>query len=277
MKIHHLNCGTLCPWGGRLTGGTGGLRSPGHMVCHCWLVESEQGLILVDTGLGTASLRHPEEQLGANLMRLGRPKLLLEECATEQIQKLGFQTTDVRHIILTHLDNDHAGGLSDFPHAQVHVFHEEYRAMTVCATWKEQVRYQGAPWAHRPVWKTHHVQGDRWFGFECVRQPLGLPPEVLLVPLPGHTRGHCGVAIAGNNGWLLHAGDAYFQKEEIETGSTSPILEVFEYLDAVDGTLRKQNLVRLHQLAMQHGHELTIHCSHDVRELAMFSLSIRQT
>ncbi|MCT9113339.1 MBL fold metallo-hydrolase [Streptomyces mirabilis] len=36
-------------------------------------------------------------------------------------RELGFDRTDVRHIVLTHFDADHIGGLSDFPHAQVHV------------------------------------------------------------------------------------------------------------------------------------------------------------
>ncbi len=29
-----------------------------------------------------------------------------------------------------------------------------------------------------------------------------------LVPLFGHTRGHCGVAVRTEQGWLFHAGDA---------------------------------------------------------------------
>jgi hypothetical protein len=29
-----------------------------------------------------------------------------------------------------------------------------------------------------------------------------------LVPLFGHTRGHCGVAIRNGSGWLFHVGDA---------------------------------------------------------------------
>ena len=48
-------------------------------------------------------------------------------------------------------------------------------------------------------------------GFERVRQLSGVPPEVLLVPLPGHTLGHAGVAIERTSGnWVLQAGDAYF-------------------------------------------------------------------
>ncbi|MFD0510570.1 MBL fold metallo-hydrolase [Streptomyces aureus] len=31
---------------------------------------------------------------------------------------LGYAVDDVRHIVLTHLDLDHAGGLPDFPRAR---------------------------------------------------------------------------------------------------------------------------------------------------------------
>ena len=43
----------------------------------------------------------------------------------------------------------------------------------------------------------------------------GLPPEILLIPLAGHTWGHTGVAIAQAGGWLLYAGDAYFYRGEV--------------------------------------------------------------
>ena len=33
-------------------------------------------------------------------------------------------------------------------------------------------------------------------GFDGVRQLEGLPPEILMVPMPGHTWGHAGVAVA---------------------------------------------------------------------------------
>ena len=52
MKIHHLNCGTLCPRGGGLFGGKGGPWAVAPMCCHCLLIEGEDGFILVDSGLG---------------------------------------------------------------------------------------------------------------------------------------------------------------------------------------------------------------------------------
>lgn len=43
----------------------------------------------------------------------------------------------------------------------------------------------------------------------------GVPEDVLLVPLAGHTVGHRGVAVHANGDSLLHAGDACFHREEM--------------------------------------------------------------
>jgi hypothetical protein len=52
----------------------------------------------------------------------------------------------------------------------------------------------------------YQENGDRWFEFDAIRLPF--EPEMWLVPLHGHTRGHCGVAVRGQERWLFHVGDA---------------------------------------------------------------------
>jgi hypothetical protein len=44
MTIHHLNCGTMRPFGGRLVSGTGPVLATAELVCHCLLVEADHGL-----------------------------------------------------------------------------------------------------------------------------------------------------------------------------------------------------------------------------------------
>ncbi|MCT6593266.1 MBL fold metallo-hydrolase, partial [Pantoea dispersa] len=72
------------------------------------------GLIIVDTGLGTQDLRHPDRRLSGFFRALYNIRYNEQLSALAQIQLLGFRPEDVRHIILTHLDFDHAGGISDF-------------------------------------------------------------------------------------------------------------------------------------------------------------------
>lgn len=72
MRIHHLNCGTLCPPLVRFLSGEGGPLGRGHMVCHCLLLETRDGLALVDTGIGMQDIEQPGRRLGRGFVGSGR-------------------------------------------------------------------------------------------------------------------------------------------------------------------------------------------------------------
>jgi glyoxylase-like metal-dependent hydrolase (beta-lactamase superfamily II) len=262
MRVHHLNCGTMCPRAGRL------VNEERRLVCHCLLVESEGGLVLVDTGFGLGDVADPQGRVGQPLLFLGRPRLDLEECAVRQIARLGLRAEDVRHIVVTHLDLDHAGGLPDFPRAAVHVYATEHGAAMARKTYLERKRYRPQHWAHGTTWVLHETAGERWFGFECVRALEGVGPEVLLVPLFGHTRGHCGVAVRTDTEWLLHAGDAYFYGAEMdpERPRCTPGLRLFQWSVEIDRKARLANQERLRELVRAHAAEVRVLSAHDPGE-----------
>lgn len=263
MKIHHLNCGSMCPHGRRLMQGEGSLFESTRIVCHCWLIEGRNGLTLVDTGLGTAQVKGLVTGSNKALMR---PKLDLAETALSQIAALGFRAGDVHDIVLTHLDFDHAGALADFPEARVHVNAPELVAAQAPATFIEKQRYEARLWSHKPKWQTHSTAGERWNGFESVRALGEEDDEILLVPLVGHTRGHTGVAVRESGGWRLHCGDAYFFHTEVADPPRSPWgLGVFQSLLAIDNAARKTNQARLAALNTQGGITLnSAHCPHEL-------------
>ncbi len=206
-RVHHLNCACIQ----RLT------IHGRQLACHCLLVETPaSGLVLVDTGLGECDLIDPARRLGISFTYLyANPKRDPAMAAVHQIRQLGLDPADVRHIVMTHLDLDHVGGLVDFPQAKVHVHAAELDAALTRRSFRDRHRYLPPMWAHQPHWETYSEQGEPWFGFEAVRNLRGLPAEILLVPLFGHTLGHCGVAVHGRDGWMLHAGDAYFDPREV--------------------------------------------------------------
>jgi glyoxylase-like metal-dependent hydrolase (beta-lactamase superfamily II) len=268
MRIHHLSCGSLCPHGGRLIGGEGGPLSRAQVICHCLLIESSDGLVLVDTGFGTADARNPA-QLGQPFRAFLSPRPRYEETALAQVEALGFAAADVRQIVATHLDPDHAGGLPDFPTAEVHVLAPELAA-ALNPSLRDRPRYRRAHIGHGPRWVEHRSEagGDRWFGFESVRILPGLDVEVALVPLIGHSLGHTGVAVNSGEGWLLHCGDAFFNHGEMATPPTCPpMLTVFQRLLAADNSARRANATRLRELAASHGDEVTLFSAHDPHEL----------
>jgi glyoxylase-like metal-dependent hydrolase (beta-lactamase superfamily II) len=252
----------MCPHGGRYMGGEGGLSGRARLICHCLLVEGAEGLVLIDTGLGLDDMRNPR-QLGAIFRTLFRPQARESETAVEQVRALGFQPADVRHIVATHLDVDHAGGLPDFPEAQVHVLGRELQA-ALHPSLLERERYVAAHWAHGPRWVEHEVQGDEWLGFESVRILPGSDAQILLVPLLGHTRGHTGVAVKDRDGWLLHCGDAFFHRGELQTPPSCPaFLKLFQNVSSVENRRRRENQERLRELALRHAGEAQLFCSHD--------------
>ena len=130
---------------------------------------------------------------------------------------------------------------------------ERYRPMQV-----DEVRY----------WRTYETRGEAWFGFDAVRQLDGLPPEILLIPLRGHTYGHAGVAVAAEGGWLLHAGDAYFYRDEVRSAhrSCTPGLRLYQNLMEVDRAARLGNQARLRSLSLDTNAAVRMICAHDVVE-----------
>ncbi|MET9950488.1 MBL fold metallo-hydrolase [Streptomyces sp. NPDC006339] len=288
MTIHHLNCGSV-----RTIEATYDGPTPAPAVNHCLLVETDaHGLVLVETGLGLGDVRDPEASLGADWIAMAAPALDEEETAVRQIARLGHDPADVRHILLTHLDVDHCGGLPDFPGARVHVLADELAAARADAAGD---RYRAAHWAHGPDWVTYGPQEtsaapgapdvsggapggasaspaeDDWFGFTAVR-PYGLPDDFRLVPLGGHTAGHTGVAVRDGDRWLLHCGDAYYYHRELEDAKEPhPVLDLVQTRSEVHRDLRLGTQARLRELIRDHGDRVEVFSAHDPWEFARYA------
>jgi glyoxylase-like metal-dependent hydrolase (beta-lactamase superfamily II) len=262
VKIHHLNCGSMCPVVGHVLPGMYAKK----IVCHCLLIEDQQRLILVDTGLGTRDMRD-RSRLGLLAWEL-RPVLDPEQTALAQIKALGYSPSDVTDIIPTHLDLDHAGGIQDFPQARVHVSHTELRVARAQASLVDRTRYRECQLSGDIKWQEYDLsQGEKWRNFDCVRSIEGLPPEVLLVSLPGHTAGHFGVALEQGSKWLLHAGDSYYDHKELGAKSKYPwALKLVQKSVHDDYALAVQTQIELGRLKADPA--LEIFSSHDVEEFA---------
>jgi glyoxylase-like metal-dependent hydrolase (beta-lactamase superfamily II) len=258
-RVHHLSCGSMCPSVGRV-----GLVPP-LMVTHCLLVEGDSGLTLVDTGFGTDDVAGGARRLGRVFTAAFGPRLDPSETALSQLTALGFRAADVHDVVLTHLDLDHAGGLADFPHARVHVHRAELDA-ALHPVLADRARYLQVQWGHGPDWVEHSAGGDDWLGFASTRV---VADDVVLVPLHGHSRGHCGVAVRRpGGGWLLHAGDAYFHAGDLERPRRCPpVLRAFQRVAASDQGARRANLARLQELRADPPEEVTVFCAHDAAEL----------
>jgi glyoxylase-like metal-dependent hydrolase (beta-lactamase superfamily II) len=266
--VHHINCATMCPLGGPLVGASGFGR--GRMVAHCLVLETERdGLILVDTGFGTRDCED-RTHMPAVFRAIVKPLLDPHETALAQIENLGFAPEDVKHIVVTHLDTDHAGGLPDFPRAQVHLHAREHAAAMARTSFVERQRYVPAHFSHGPSWQLYREDGDTWRGLPAVTRLRGIDADIGIVPMHGHTRGHSAVIVRTGDRWLVHAGDAYFHHAAMRDSGRVPAgVTIFETALQMDASARRASVAALRQLKATYT-DLDIFCAHSETEYSAF-------
>ena len=253
MNIQHLNCGSLVAPFVNI-----------QSLVYCLLVETSQGLVLIDTGFGTRDYDDPTLKMRFFLSYMGVPRLK-EETALSQVINLGYKPEDVKHIIQTHLHIDHAGGLIDFPWAEVHVHQDEYDAIQNPRGLME-FAYVQYHWAHGPNWVIHGNNGESWFGLQAIQILRSKEADFFLIPLPGHTRGHCGVAIGKPGDWLLHCGDAaspYHSGGDLhDRGEAAYALRFFP--DRLTNHILGGHVPKLRALLRKYGDEVKAVSAHDM-------------
>jgi len=249
--LHHLNCVKIVsPVNENVSG-------------HCILIEEPNAMALIDTGIGLQDIQNPEERIGQQLINIVGYHFDTEMTAIRQIEKLGLDPKKVTDCVITHLDNDHTGGLYDFPNAIVHLGQEEYQNYKT-----GNPRYLQQPLAHNPEIRTYSETSATWFGFEARKVATQLETEIYLVPLPGHTLGHCGVALKNQDNWLFYIGDAYYLRIEL-TDVNHPVNELAR-MRADDDKLRMQTVERIRQFIAKHP-EIPVFGYHDIEEFHYFT------
>ena len=235
------------------------------MICRSLLVDLDDGYALVDTGFSPEDVTSRGRTLGRAFMTLVNPVLDPAELLTAQLEQLGVRPEEVRHVLMTHLDVDHAGGLVCLPEATVHVHAAELEAATSRARAADRLRYYEHHFAHGPRWQAFSDAPDRWQGLPC--GPLtGLPDGIRFVELPGHSPGHCGFLFDGEGGRLgLHAGDAFLEVAELVGPSrrTSLAARLHHAAADHDSKLGRTTRARLADAIASHGPGLTVWNAHD--------------
>ncbi|MGS2737728.1 MBL fold metallo-hydrolase [Sinomicrobium sp. M5D2P17] len=244
MKVHHLNCVKI--------------ESPfGSAIGHCILIESNESLTLIDAGIGMAETKEPEKILGKELVEITGFQFDESLTAIKQIEQLGLNPDKVANIICSHLDPDHVGGAADFPKARLHLSKEEYNSFK-----DGHERYLNHQLSHNPEIRLYEKDDSNWFDLPA--RKLDLDIEAYLIPLFGHTPGHCGVACKLNNRWTFYVGDAYYLRAELEDRN-HPI-DRLATIRAVDNKTRLQSLDKVRKVISNFGGEMEYFGYHDPTE-----------
>ncbi len=248
MEILHLNCGLL-------------KTDLAQACCHCLAIVDGERVALVDTGIGLLDVLQPDDRLGRALIDSAGFRFDERRTALRQLQARGIAAHRVTDIVLTHADPDHTGGLADFPDALVHVAAEE-RAAVVAG----HPRYRLPHFDHGPRWVEHGPSQNEWQGLRARPITVCGGVDILLVELFGHTAGHCGVVLRTSDGWLLHAGDAYYLRVEFDDPQ-HPVCAMAEAA-AIDNARRLESLDQLRRLRDTLGGSLAMIGYHDESELS---------
>ncbi len=165
-----------------------------------WLVETKHGRLLYDVGCDWKKLEDPaaRERLYAGFV-FGPPRMTPEQRLPAVLHSLGLTPLDIDLVVLSHLHFDHAGGLGEVAHAEVHVQRAEREAALSgndSACFHDEVR---GPY--------------RW-----AEQDGGYVPMegTTVIPSPGHTAGHVSLLIERDVGApVLLCGDAADLEENL--------------------------------------------------------------
>ncbi|MDQ4214842.1 N-acyl homoserine lactonase family protein [Microbacterium capsulatum] len=146
-----------------------------------YVIEHEKGLVLFDTGQDRASVTDPDYfPRGLNgffYRRLARFAIAPDETLTAQLARIGYDIADVRTVVVSHLHQDHIGGLAELTHASILVGAAELdaargRSAELGGYLAKHIFLPGLNWV--PVHGELDLFGDG---------------AITLLPTPGHTPG----------------------------------------------------------------------------------------
>jgi N-acyl homoserine lactone hydrolase len=231
MKIHAIQTGTVAITHAWREGVGHGRRRLLHAIAdrnwteplpiYAFAIEHPEGVIIVDTGETARASQpgyfprwHPVFRLAV------REWIEPEEEIGPQLETLGIGRGDIRHVVMTHLHTDHAGGLDHFPDADILVARAEIAYASGFLG-----RLRGYPNGRWPAWFDP-------MPVDLAPEPLGPFPQSLrltqagdvsLVPLPGHSPGHMGVLIDEGDHSVLLAGDSSYTEELLVRGAVDGV------------------------------------------------------
>jgi len=160
-----------------------------------YVIEHDSGLVLFDTGQDRRSVTDPSYFpggfVGHNYRRLAKFDIPEDRTLGEQLSALGHDIADVRVAILSHLHQDHIGGLRELPTtAEVLVSGEDLASVdkplaVLGGLMRDHIMLPGIRWV--PI-EMRPVEDGSISPFTTGHDVMG-DGSLLLLPTPGHTPG----------------------------------------------------------------------------------------
>lgn len=225
------------------------------------LVEHPKGDLLIDAGLGPEI----DHQFDEEMPFLLKPLMAFDPGPDPRsaLQTAGFDPDRIRHILLTHLHWDHAGGIESFPKAQI--WHPEEGLLEARTLAPEDSAYFREQFDDPDIqWSFHDFPDGPYENFHRSFDFYG-DGSIVLVPLAGHTATSLGVFLNLRDGRrFLFSGDTTWSVE----GFTRPSHKFWlsRWLVDADVATLEYAIVQVH-LLMQRYPQLRVIPSHDLEAM----------
>ena len=189
-----------------------------------YVIEHEQGLVLFDTGQDRDSVTDPHYfptgLTGHLYARLARFAIRPAETLTERLREIGYEPSQVRKVVLSHLHQDHIGGLAELGNAEILVSEREWAGLDkACAEVKglleQHIKLPGLRWTHVPL---PPVDDPAIAPFGAAHD-LFADGSMVLLPTPGHTPGSLSLLLRQEGmAPMLFVGDLTYDIEKLNAG-----------------------------------------------------------
>lgn len=159
-----------------------------------YVIDHPSGLVLFDTGQDRASITDshyfPAGIVGWFYRRLARFSIGPNDTLSAQLAGLGYAVSDVTHAVISHLHQDHIGGLGELTSATIVVTADEWSGVSsplaeLDGIMSSHIDLPGLAW-DRFAWST--TDDESVLPFDRARDLFG-DGSLVLLPTPGHTPG----------------------------------------------------------------------------------------
>jgi len=193
-----------------------------------FVIEHRDGLVLFDTGQDRESITDPDYFPGGALgwlyKRLARFEIKPDETLPIQLNRIGYATDDVKIAVLSHLHQDHIGGLRYLLGARVVTSATEHHQLTsrlaeARGVLREHVAVPGLNWD--PV-RFEPMDDADLAPFTLGADLMG-DESMILLPTPGHTPGSLSMLVRRpGRDPVLMVGDLTYDARAMEKNGVKP-------------------------------------------------------